>query len=577
MLLQALADIQARHGYLPAAELRRLAAERQVPLYRLEELASYYPWFRRQPPADLEVGVCRDLVCHLRGSPALRQQLEKLGKNIQIVGVSCLGRCDAAPWVVRLGEQVRTAACAEELLALVQAAAAGQALPAPPSQKYPPAGWRLDPYEGQPRYQALRRLLATDNGAAALLRELEIAGLRGLGGAGFPTARKWAAVRAAPAATKYVIANADESEPGAFKDRELLRRAPYLVLEGLVLAGLVTGATRGILYLRHEYHEEADIWRQTVAQAQALGVWGDNLLNSGRSFQVELFLSPGGYIQGEETALLEALEDRRGEPRNKPPYPVTQGLFGQPTLINNVETLAWVPAIWLHGGAWYRDQGVGGAAGRRLVSVSGAVRRPGVYEVPFGIRLGDLIQDYAGGLPTGRSLKAIAPSGPSGGFLPARLPADRLPPRFRQTYLPAGATAFDLLDLPLDWEPLAALDSMLGAALIVYDEGTDLLEQALLATTFFRNESCGKCVPCRLGTQKLVDLLQDWHEGRGTQEQRTLVEELAQLMQQTSICGLGQVAGNPIRSLLRYCPEELSRVAAPTTPEQESRPSQLSG
>src|SRR5262249_14040450 len=216
---------------------------------------------------------------------------------------------------------------------------------------------------------------------------------------------------AAPSDIKYVICNADESEPGTFKDRELLRRTPYLVVEGMVLAGLVSGAARGYVYIRHEYHDELEALREALDRAQAEKVCGDNVLGSGRSFALEVFVSPGGYIQGGESALLEAMEDRRGEPRNKPPFPVTHGPYNKPTVISNVETRAWVPAIVLRGGAWYRDQGVNGATGLRFVSVSGDVSRPGVYEIPFGQTVRELVYQTAGGLRDGQKLKAIAPSG----------------------------------------------------------------------------------------------------------------------------------------------------------------------
>jgi NADH:ubiquinone oxidoreductase subunit F (NADH-binding) len=274
---------------------------------------------------------------------------------------------------------------------------------------------------------------------------------------------------------------------------------------------------------------------------------------------VDIFVSPGGYIQGEESALLEAMEDRRGEPRNKPPFPVSTGLFGKPTVINNVETLAWVPGIVLRGGEWYRDAGVNGATGMRLVSVSGDVNRPGVYEVPFGQTVRDLIFTTAGGLREGQKLKAIATSGPSGGFLPAVVRGENLPTKFVQEKLPAGARTFDILDLTLDLGTLAAMGSMLGAAFVVYGDRVDMVEQALNCVQFFRNESCGKCVPCRLGSQQLVDLIEQMRAGRLQREGLGLVLEVAEAMRLTSICGLGQVASNPITSVIKHFPEELDR------------------
>jgi NADH:ubiquinone oxidoreductase subunit F (NADH-binding)/NADH:ubiquinone oxidoreductase subunit E len=562
MIVQALIEIQERCGYLPREELRRLAQRLNVPLHRVHEVASFYPHYRLERPPQLEVRVCRDMACHLRGSARLRRGLEDLAAELDqgavvVDGVSCLGQCDAAPFVVAVGDHVCRGRSEQEVRGWVQAAAAGEPLPQRHADRSP-QGWRIDPYDGQPRYDALRRFAQTRDGDA-ILKELETAGLRGMGGAGFPTHLKWKAVRAAAGDVKYVVCNADESEPGTFKDRDLLRRTPHLVIEGMVLAGLVTGATRGSVYIRHEYHDELEALREAIDYAQEEKVCGDNVLGTGLAFALDVFVSPGGYIQGEESALLEAMEDRRGEPRNKPPFPVTQGLFGKPTVINNVETLAWVPAIVLRGGAWYRDQGTHGATGLRFVSISGDVNRPGVYEVPFGQTVRELVFDTAGGMRGGQKLKAVAPSGPSGGFLPAFLPAKLLPEKFVKERLHAGATGLDLLDLTLDLGTLGAIGGMLGAAFVAYGERADMVEQALNCTEFFRNESCGKCVPCRLGSQKLVDLIGELRGKRWDRDRPGLVGEVAQAMTLASICGLGQVAANPISSVLKYFPEDLAR------------------
>ncbi len=336
---------------------------------------------------------------------------------------------------------------------------------------------------------------------------------------------------------------------------------PYLVIEGMIVAGLVTGACRGYVYIRHEYAEETEALREALAEAEKQTLCGTNVLGTECHFPIEVFVSPGGYILGEESALLEAMEDRRGEPRYKPPYPVSQGLFGKPTLINNVETLAWVPAILHHGGEWYRDSGVHGAAGLRLVSVSGDVSRPGVYEVPLGQAIRDLIYQTAGGMREGQSLRAVAPSGPSGGFLPAAIPRDNLPAGFvermsKEGRLPANAPSFDILDLPLDYDIAAALGSMLGGGFIVLGDRADLLQAALNFTEFFRNESCGKCVPCRLGSQRLVEIISALSQRRLDQPGLDAIHEIAEAMTLTSICGLGMVASNPITSLLKYFPEK---------------------
>ncbi len=562
MIVQALHEIQDRHGWLPETDLRGLARRLGVPLHRVHEVASYFPHFRLRPPPPVEVRVCRDPVCHLRGSADLRRELEARAREIvpgeaAVEGCSCLGQCEHAPAVVSINDHVYRGLSIEELGQLLRTAAAREPLPLQQADRGPP-GWKIDVYDGRPTYEAVRRFVERPD-AETVLRALETANLRGMGGAGFPTARKWSAVRAAPGEIKYVVCNADESEPGTFKDRELLRRAPHLIIEGVVLAGLVTGAARGYIYVRHEYHDERAALAAALTQAQEMGACGGDVFGSGMAFPVESFVSPGGYIQGEESALLEAMEDRRGEPRHKPPLPVTHGLCNRPTAINNAETLAWVPAIVLRGGQWYRDQGVNGTTGLRLVSISGDVNRPGVYEVPFGQTVRELIFATAGGLRDGQRLRAVAPSGPSGGFLPAFILADQLPDRFVKERLPAGAAGLDILDLTLDLPTLGALGAMLGAAFVVYGDRADMVAQALNAVEFFRNESCGKCVPCRLGTQQLVDLIGELRARRLDRRHLPLVDDVAQAMALTSICGLGQVAANPITSVLRYFPEDVER------------------
>lgn len=561
MIVQELRAIQERCGYLPQGEMRALAQRLDVPLHRIHEVASFYPLYRLEPPPPVDVKVCRDMACSLRGSKRLEQNLTALGQEIGgnqvcVGGVSCLGQCDR-PVAVTINDHVYRGKTDAELTALVRSAAANEPLPHQHADRTP-LGWKIDVYNGKPEYTAVREFIKTGD-ADGLLKKMEASGLRGMGGAGFPTFRKWATVRSTPGDAKYVVCNADESEPGTFKDRELLRRAPHLVIEGVVLAGLVTGATRGYIYIRHEYEEETDVLRDAIAHAEQLGICGPKILGSDISFPVEIFVSPGGYIQGEESALLEAMEDRRGEPRNKPPFPVTHGLFNKPTVINNVETLAWVPAIVLKGGEWYRDQGTNGATGMRFVSISGDVNRPGVYEVPLGQTVQQLIFDCAGGMRDDQKLKAIATSGPSGGFLPALLDVTKLPEKFVKEKVPTGATKFDITQLTLDFNTLGMMGGMLGAAFVVYGDKADMVVNALNCLEFYRNESCGKCVPCRLGSQKLVDMTGDMLAHRFPTDQLPVISELAMTMGSTSICGLGQIAANPITSVMKWFPEELAR------------------
>ncbi len=566
MILQELHHIQSRCGYLPLNELRALAARIKVPLHRINEVASFYPHYRLQPPPAVDVKVCRDMACHLRGANLLQRSLEAIAQEhghgqVCVQGVSCLGQCDQ-PVAVSINDHVYRGLSEVGIRQRIQQAAAKEPLLPQKADRTPPA-WKIDPYRGQPRYDALRHFIGQRD-ADGVIAALEVADLRGMGGAGFRTHLKWSSVRNTPSDVKYVICNADESEPGTFKDRELLRRAPYLVIEGLVLAGLVTGAGRGYIYIRHEFEEEIQALREALDWAERGRLCGENILGSGISFPIEIFISPGGYIQGEESALLEAMEDRRGEPRNKPPFPVTHGLFGKPTVINNVETLAWVPSILLHGVQWYRDQGTNGATGLRLVSVSGDVNRPGVYEVPFGQTVRELINDLAGGLRDGQGLKAIAPSGPSSGFLPAKIEVESLPKPFvermlKENRLRMNAKLFDILDLPLDFNTLGAMGSMLGAAFFVVGDRADIVDLALNCVEFYRNESCGKCVPCRVGSQKLVEVLHEIVAGRFPKNHLASIPELAETMSLTSICGLGQVAANPITSVLKYFRKDLDK------------------
>jgi NADH:ubiquinone oxidoreductase subunit F (NADH-binding)/NADH:ubiquinone oxidoreductase subunit E len=570
MIVQELRHIQERCGWLPHDEMRALAERLRVPLHRVHEVASFYPLYRLKPPPRVEVKVCRDMACHIKGAPRLQQSLEAFGRElgselsgggeVHVEGVSCLGQCDGAVACLVNDHHVYRGLSENQLRDRMRTALADGDLPHQHVDNGP-LGWRIDPYAGQPTYEALKKFVA-DRDVAGLLKKLEVANLRGMGGAGFPTHRKWSAVRGTPGAEKFVVCNADESEPGTFKDRELMRRTPWLVIEGMALAALVVGATRGFLYIRHEYPDEIAVLERCLKEARALGVIGPNVLGSGLPFELELYVSPGGYIQGEESALLEAIEDRRGEPRNKPPFPVFNGLYNKPTVINNVETLSWVPPILLHGGEWYRDAGVNGATGLRFISISGDVMRPGVYEAPFGLTVRELVMGLAGGLAPGRSLKAIAPSGPSGGFLPAVLQAANLPEKFVKERFKPGQQTYDILDLPLDLGTLGMMGSMLGAAFVVYDDRRDMIEQALNCTQFFRNESCGKCVPCRTGSQKMVDLLEEVLARKADPKTLGLMSELSDTMLITSICGLGQVASNPFAAVLRHFRDDLNKYTA---------------
>jgi len=525
-LLHALTLLQQREGWLPQPQLRALAERLEVPLHRLESLASFYTHFRRTAPRGDELAVCRDVACRLAGGRESTQRLREAlaSRVVDLHEVSCLGRCDAAP-AACLGERVLDARDAPGILA-----ALARSEPSAPSR--PVRRWAADPYaSATERWGALRAAL--DREPAELSAALDAAGLRGMGGAGFPTGRKWSLVAAQAATPRIVVCNADESEPGTFKDREILHDLPFLVVEGMLLAARCVGAARGIVFIRHEYAAERRRLEQALDEARAAGALGRGIFGSDLDFDVEIFVSPGGYILGEETALLEALEDRRGEPRNKPPFPGERGLHGLPTLINNVETFAHAVGILHRGVDWWRSLGRRGFAGHKFMAVSGDVARPGVVLVPFGTTLRELLEE-CGGMRDAAPLLAVAPGGASSHFLTP-----------------------ECLDIPLDFETLQRAGSMLGSgAAIFVAEGRDLLEVGLDVTRFFRNESCGKCVPCRVGTEKAVQLV----EQRGASaEVEAQLRALHHTLARTSICGLGQVALAPLLSILERFPDRVGR------------------
>jgi NADH:ubiquinone oxidoreductase subunit F (NADH-binding)/NADH:ubiquinone oxidoreductase subunit E len=841
MIVQALREIQDRHGFLPREELERLSVRISTPLYRLQEVASFFPHFRMTPPPKYTVLVCRDMACALRGSREILKNMQRKAESrpageMEVCGTSCLGRCDRAPAVRVAAEELKEAPkedlggsislismanfetshghfgeanylgwTADELLELVDNMGRKKLPPGDTDWDYPPHGiretqWQIDPYgRGRQKWDSIRKLLreygeatklekeppgesgtpredadfarervgdevmkamdgavrampvrdsdegrrllvaAIEGGVATalakpakaksdkeeyseevkkrvidgikdvlstamprdtdeilrmmapdiwkvvvtglpqepddsrrklfdgamnalktsaksdegvklrrkgrdlrrllsgavrdglkaalagrpgdvadklskevakaietavpkepdmvrdvlgsdvrasirlqlpkgpaetrqrasveVLKALETANLLGMGGAGGRSWMKWSDVQAAEGTIKYVVCNGDESEPGTFKDRELLLRAPHLVIEGMMIGGFVTGASKGYVYIRHEYDEQIAAVRKAIQDARAAGVLGEHLYGTDFSFDLEAFVSPGGYICGEQSALIEAMEDKRAEPRNRPPELQTNGLWDKPTLLNNVETFAWVPAILVKDfGKWYADSGVkAGAAkckGRRLFSLSGDVVKPGVYEVANGTPLRDLIK-MAGGMVGGKALKAFAPSGPSCGFIPGKIPLSLLPPKFVESLKPAPADGFyDLMDMPLDFGIVRNdLRLMLGAGLTAYAEGSDMFAAAQAAGEFFRNESCGKCVPCRLGSQKIVQLGEKVRAGginrADFQKVLPAYTDLVATMEKASICGLGQVAANPFATLVKYFPEDL--------------------
>jgi formate dehydrogenase/NADH-quinone oxidoreductase subunit F len=526
-LIPALNAIQERVGWLPREELVTLSREVHRPLYEIEGLVSFYPHFRTDPPVKAELRVCHDLSCWLRGADErIAAVKERYGADpgVEVVEGSCLGRCDIAP------------ACTvnEAPVLLDVILETGLDHPVPPWAGSP-ARWPNDPYPTLgDRYAVLRDVLGGRLDVANIIAALKDTGLRGMGGAGFPTGRKWDLVAAQETRPKYVICNADESEPGTFKDREILATQPHLVLEGMLLGMVAVGAEEGWVFIRHEYGPEEQVIRHEIEQLRKAGLIGPDAGGSGRRLSVEVFTSPGGYILGEESALIECMEGHRGEPRNKPPFPGTYGLYGRPTLMNSVETFAHVPVIAVRGAPWWKAQGRGDHAGLKFFAVSGHVERPGVYCVAMGTSARELL-DLAGGVAGGQRLGAIQPGGASSNFIGP-----------------------DQLDVELDFGTLQEAGSMLGSgAIVVMAEGTDLLAAAVNVLRFFRDESCGKCVPCRVGSAKAHVILDGLlGAGGGPAEVNGDVRDLAEVMRRTSICGLGQVALGPVMSVLRLAEEQ---------------------
>jgi formate dehydrogenase beta subunit len=530
-LIPALNAIQARLGWLPREELQELARDARRPLYEIEGLISFYPHFRTEPRAKVALHVCHDLPCFLRdGEARLAELRERYGDDaeVELVEVSCLGRCEIAP-AAAVNERPAPVADVE---ALVAGARTGDVGSTPANERTEP--WPNDPYPAgsavRERYATLRALLAGDLDSDTIVATLKDSGLRGMGGAGFPTGQKWGLVRSTqPGDVKYAICNADESEPGTFKDRQILATQPHLVLEGLLLGMAVVGAEQGWVFIRHEYGPEEHVLRAELDALREAGVTGPDACGSGRRLDVEVFVSPGGYILGEETALLECMEGHRGEPRNKPPFPGNYGLHGRPTLMNSVETFADVPVILQRGAQWWVDQGVGEAVGWKFFAVSGHVERPDVYCVPMGTTLRELIE-LAGGVSGRRQVGAVQPGGASSNFIGP-----------------------DKLSMPLDFGAAVENGTMLGSgAVVVLAEGTDLLAASTNVLRFFRNESCGKCVPCRVGSTKAHAILRDVVEAGSELDDhnREQVVRLEEVMRKTSICGLGQVALGPVVSVL---------------------------
>jgi NADH:ubiquinone oxidoreductase subunit F (NADH-binding)/(2Fe-2S) ferredoxin/Pyruvate/2-oxoacid:ferredoxin oxidoreductase delta subunit len=508
--------------------------------------------------------VCAGTGCVSCGSFKIKEALEKevkkrnLQDEVQVVATGCNGFCERGPIVLVQPDgifyQLLKVADVPHLVEehLLKGRPVKKLMYVPPAEKQPVPKMkdieffkhqrlivlrnrgRIDPekveeYIAFDGYEAMAKALS-EMTPAAIIDEILFSGLRGRGGAGFPTGKKWAACAKEKRSPKYLICNGDEGDPGAFMDRSLLEADPHAVLEGMVIGAKAIGAAKGFIYIRHEYPLALKRVEIAIVQARENGLLGEDILGTGFNFDLEIVQGAGAFVSGEETALIASVEGKIGMPRQRPPYPAQKGLWGMPTVINNVETWATVPNIIRRGSDWFSSLGTESSKGTKIFSLVGKINNTGLVEVPMGITLRDVVYGIGGGIPKGQEFKAIQIGGPSGGCLPAKL-----------------------LDLPVDYESLTAAGAMMGSGgMIVMDEKTCMVDIAKYFLNFLQDESCGKCVSCREGTQRMYEIVKDITEGKGKESDLDLLEELAQICKDASLCGLGQTAGNPILTTLRY-------------------------
>jgi formate dehydrogenase len=517
LLIEHLHQLQDRFGQLSAAHLAALAQEMRLAQSEVFEVASFYHHFdivkegEEAPPA-LTVRVCDGLSCELAGAQQLLQKLPALlGREVRAIPAPCIGRCEQAPAAV-VGQNPVPCATPQRVAELVRERAT----------VHEPEGYiGLSQYRAAGGYQLLEQCLSGQRDAEAVISTLEASGLRGLGGAGFPAGRKWRIVRAEPA-PRLMAVNIDEGEPGTFKDRVYLERDPHRFLEGLLVAAWAVGIEAIYIYLRDEYHGCRTLLRQELRRLAA------EPPSTGLP-RIELRRGAGAYICGEESAMIESIEGKRGMPRLRPPYVAQVGLFGRPTLEHNFETLYWVRELLENGPDWFVSKGSNGRKGLRSFSVSGRVREPGVKLAPAGVTIQELIDEYCGGIQDGHRFYAYLPGGASGGILPAALN-----------------------DIPLDFDTLQPHGCFIGsAAVIVLSDKDSAVGAARNLMRFFRDESCGQCTPCRAGTAKALAMI------NAPRWDLPLLAELSQVMRDASICGLGQAAPNPVDCVVKYFPHEL--------------------
>ncbi len=558
LLLEALHAVNERVGWLSPEALNYIAKRLTVPPAEVYGVATFYAMFSTTPRQPRIMHVCTDLACQALGADALCREVEDrlgpAGNGSGWLRSPCLGLCERAPAALAFEagdpatERVHAPATIDDVVGTVERGLPDEDTEPPAEDAVPQAGdsdlvllrrigvvdpASLDSYRAQGGYAALRNAFTL--GPAGVIREVLDSKLVGRGGAAFPTGRKWEATAGQLERPHYLVCNADESEPGTFKDRVLMEGDPYAVIESMTVAAYATRCERGYLYLRGEYPRALHRLQHAIDECRRRGYLGDNILGQGFSFDIEIRRGAGAYICGEETAIFNSIEGFRGEPRSKPPFPVEKGLFGKPTAVNNVETLVNVLPILEHGGKAFAEIGTETSTGPKLFCVSGNVARPGIYEVPFGATLGELL-DLAGGVPGGRQLRTVLLGGAAGGFVRP-----------------------DELDLPLTFEATREAGTTLGSGVVlVLDDSTNLAAILLRIAAFFRDESCGQCVPCRVGTVRQEEALQRMTQnglgnGRSPGDQTAdlaLLREVGTAMRDASICGLGQTAWNAIESAI---------------------------
>jgi formate dehydrogenase len=516
LLIEYLHKVQDTERCLPVGLLHALAERMRIPMAEIYEVASFYAHFDivdddEQRPPPVTIRVCDSVSCMMAGSEMLMSELQSTALDgVRVVRAPCMGRCAAAP-VCEVGHNHVDDASLASVTATVES---GHFHPEIPAYK------TFETYLGEGGFGTLKACLAGDRSVEDVIAILGDAGLAGLGGAGFPTGRKWQLVRDTQK-PRLMAVNGDEGEPGTFKDRYFLETDPCAFLEGMLIGAWAVEAEAVYIYMRDEYPAVLEILRREIAAVEQAGLSGHT--------KIHLRRGAGAYICGEESAMIESIEGKRGLPRHRPPYVAEVGIFGQPTLVNNIETLYWVPQILQNGADWFAEKGINGGKGLRSYSVSGRVKNPGVKIVPAGVTARQLVDEYSGGMLDGHAFKGYLPGGASGGILPEHL-----------------------ADIPLDFGTLAEHGAFVGShAVVILSDADDMKAIALNLMRFFEDESCGQCTPCRTGTEKAVKLMdrENWDADALT--------DLATVMADASICGLGQAAPNPLLSVLKFFPEDI--------------------